>query len=230
MQTRINFQLPMKQDYNAHGDLEVYKVWETIQGEGPFSGTPAVFVRLHGCNLRCKFCDTDYTSTMLKVGTKTLVDAVKAIRKKGLVVLTGGEPFRQNIGPFMQELAGAGDYHVQIETNGTLFQDFPFYNNTVVCSPKTREVHDDLKPRIDAYKYVLSADAVCPDDGLPTSVLGAALRPARPHAGFKGDVYVQPEDTGDDARNKSNLTATLHSCLTFGYRLCLQTHKIIGVE
>ncbi len=226
----INHQLPMKKESREDGTLDVFKVWNTIQGEGPFAGTPAVFVRLRGCNLQCKHCDTDYTSGFVEVEPRTLVNWVFGFRSSGLVVITGGEPFRQNIGPFIREMIQAGEFKVQIETNGTLYQDIPYVNTTVVCSPKTPGIHQDLVPRINALKYVLSADAVDPADGLPLHVLGDCRTPCKPWRAFKGDIYVQPEDTGDETKNKANTQAVVDSCMKFGYRVCLQTHKILGLE
>ena len=79
------------------GDVEIVDIWKTIQGEGPLAGCPSVFIRLAGCNLRCPWCDTDYTSNRKLWRASEVVELVRAIRPSGLVVLTGGEPFRQDI-------------------------------------------------------------------------------------------------------------------------------------
>lgn len=207
--------------------LEVVKVWETIQGEGPYAGMPAVFVRLAGCNLRCPGCDTDYTSTRTRLSPSRIAEIVSAERSEGLVVITGGEPFRQSLGGLMALLADQGRI-VQIETNGTLYDtEFPWGLATIVCSPKAG-VNPQLAERVDAWKYVLRAGEVDSEDGLPTSALGLGIRPGRPTGSVP--VFVQPMDEQDDNRNARNLAAAVGSCLRFGYRLSIQMHKAARVE
>lgn len=228
-----------------HTDLDVVNVWNTIQGEGPFSGIPATFVRLAGCNIRCNGCDTDYTTNRRRQSVSMLFSEVVTSKPlgythrcaslprcpAGLVVITGGEPFRQNIGDFVRKLLECG-YHVQIETNGTLYlEDFPCNREvTVVCSPKTHHVNDLLRPHIGALKYILRAGNIDPQDGLPVTTLGRNNPVARPWVGFDGEVYVQPEDQEDPILNGQNAEAAVASCRKFGYRLCLQVHKIVGME
>lgn len=234
----LNMQPPAKHTSRGDGVLRVVKVWPTIQGEGPFAGESAIFIRLAECNLQCPQCDTDYTSSWVEVDPHTIMSGVLAHRKSipnsKLVVITGGEPFRQNFVPLMQLLLG-NEYTVQIETNGTLYQeDFGDWKMGrsvhVVCSPKTPRLNRDLLKHIDTLKYVLSADAIDPTDGLPTSVLGLNAPPARPWPNFSGRVYVQPCDDVDAARNAANVRACVESAMKFGYRLGAQNHKSWGVE
>jgi 7-carboxy-7-deazaguanine synthase len=160
----------------------------------------------------------------------------KTIVRRPLVVLTGGEPFRQFVSPFVRELT-MRDYPVQVETNGTLCppiieDSFPWYYEKlmIVCSPKAPKIHPGLHSRIHCLKYVLDYRAVDPADGLPTSVLESGVAPARPWKGFAGPVYVNPADTGDPVHNKANLDACVQSCMKFGHRLGIQLHKLIGVD
>ena len=221
-----------KPTFAKNGDLEVHSVFKTIQGEGPFVGVSCVFVRLAGCNLQCPLCDTDYTNKDMQL---TSVESLhfqveELLGPTDLVVITGGEPFRQNLTPFVLELLEAG-IQVQIETNGTLYLDqFPYDDITIVCSPKTGSINSNLKKHITAYKYVLHADHVDPFDGLPDVVLGnlTKAKVARPHDTFCGTVYVQPVDTNSEM-NKIHLECAKKSCLTYGYTLGVQLHKIIGV-
>ena len=97
--------------------LDVVEIFPTIQGEGPNSGLPATFVRLAGCHLRCYFCDTDFTSKRTTMTLGGIVSLIKSNTK--LVVLTGGEPMRQNIVPLCSALAP--NHHVQIETSGSFW-------------------------------------------------------------------------------------------------------------
>jgi 7-carboxy-7-deazaguanine synthase len=228
-----NLQLAEKPEHEHLGhSLEVISIFDTFQGEGPFVGMPAVFIRLAGCNLACPLCDTVYTGPLRQiVHISTIVAHVKNFRKKGLVVITGGEPFRQNIGPLVRQLIDNG-YHVQIETNGTLFlEDFPWYGPvSVVCSPKAPVVNGQLRPHVLALKYVVSWASTCPTDGLPLKVLGTECRVQRPWGGFKGEVFVNPADEGHPTRNKENLEEAMRVCRKFGYRLGIQVHKLIGVE
>lgn len=229
--------------------LDVHSVFLTIQGEGPFSGHPSVFVRLAGCNLRCEFCDTEYTAGRGGMLVEEIVARVKdlSIRVLGkpngnpqyglrtdLVVLTGGEPFRQSIGPLTRALLAAG-YRVQVETNGTLFlSDFPWGEPgvTIVCSPKTH-INQQLKPRIDHLKYVVDHRHMDEAYGLPTLVLGTSkpeFAGLPQTTGLRADsVWLSPMDAGDAEENRKNVEACVKSALDNGYRVSLQTHKLMGV-
>ncbi len=211
--------------------LDVHSIFYTIQGEGPFAGFPAVFVRLAGCNLQCPLCDTDYTSTREKIDKAELLSRIRAASPScHLVVITGGEPFRQFLTPAVRYLLD-NDYSVQIETNGTLFlHDFP-QGVTIVCSPKAGAINRQLAPRITALKYVLRHSDVAPD-GLPTLALEHPASPqvARPPVGFTGPIYVQPADEQDAEVNAKNLQAAVDSAMKHGFILGLQVHKIIGKD
>lgn len=206
------------------GRIEVHSQWITIQGEGPFAGTPAIFLRLAGCDLQCPLCDTLYADRREAQKVEDIVTFCKRELPR-LVVITGGEPFRQKIGELCSLLVHSGK-KVQIETNGTLYSDVSSLV-TVVCSPKTSKIHPAMAECVDAWKYVLRHDAVSPLDGLPTSALGMKQPPARPTNHF--EIYVQPCDDQDEEINRLNVEAAVDSCLRFGYRLCLQTHKIVGL-
>jgi organic radical activating enzyme len=150
-------------------------------------------------------------------------------RMPKLIVITGGEPFRQNITNLVVLLRRGGAL-VQIETNGTFAPPDGFPKGVrVVCSPKARKVATGLIPFIAAYKYVLDAHAVSTSDGLPVSILGRGQTPARPHEGFEGAVYVSPMDVQDKELNELNVQTTVQVCKKYGYILNLQLHKIVGL-
>lgn len=215
--------------------LDVVDIWHTIQGEGPLSGTPSVFVRLAGCNLQCPHCDTDYTSDRRKMSASEL--AVRCSRLRSLfpstntLVITGGEPCRQDIAPFCKILVD--DYwDVQIETNGTLWRELP-EDVIVVCCPKTPKIHPNWENenRIDAYKYVIEHGKVSDEDGLPTSCLGMAHPPARPPKNYpREQVYCTPLDVKSRIANEKHNTAMANSCMAFGYTAQLQIHKYLDLK
>lgn len=235
----LNQQSPEKR--TLHQFLDVQSIFSTLQGEGPFCGTPAVFVRLAGCNLQCPGCDTDYTSKRRHMTMELIVLAVgkeRTTAKPGLVVITGGEPFRQSITQLIDALIDAG-YYVQVESNGTLSTDAFFtqrpdirHGAYLVCSPKTGRVHPSIAYAACAFKYVMAADSVDPDDGLPVLALNHSARPrvARPPAHYKGPIYLQPMDSQDEATNSLNRAVCVASCLKYGYVLQLQVHKLLGLE
>lgn len=231
---RTNEQQP---EAPAGGDgtvIAVNSIFHTIQGEGPFAGTPAIFVRLAGCNLQCPMCDTEY-SRRAEMSIHAILCAVSEWRDRcRLVVITGGEPFRQNIELLVKQLIDVGGYRVQIETNGTLWQEgFTAWRDglTIVCSPKTGSVNKKLMPFVHAWKYVATADNIHLGDGLPTHALGHPCRDLfRPPKGHTAPVYLQPVDERNTAQNRRNQDAVVQSCLTHGHRLCLQLHKIIGQD
>ncbi len=223
------------------GFLSVHSIFYTIQGEGPFCGTPAIFVRLAGCNLQCPSCDTLYTEGRTAMTVSQVHEAMLAVGpSRGLVVITGGEPFRQKIGRLINYLTDCG-YYVQVETNGTLPPEHDVNWNLlpdqrtgayIVCSPKTGKMITTLEAVACAFKYVIEAGNVREEDGLPITALKHSAHPhvARPPALNGRPVYVQPLDSGFDIRNKLNLQQAIKSCMKFGYVLQLQVHKIIEME
>lgn len=218
------------------GGLDVHSIFPTIQGEGPFVGQPAIFIRLAGCNLQCPLCDTEYTAGRVRLSIPVVFDTVQEHIQtyKPLIVITGGEPLRQrNVVNLVDYLLDRG-FRVQIETNGSTFRSFPFANFdfTIVCSPKTGKIHPRLLAFIDYYKYVITAGDVDYGDGLPIRALNHPVhqRIARPPAKIdRARVYVQPCDTQDPETNAKSLQEAIKSCRDFGYTLCLQTHKIINL-
>lgn len=208
--------------------LSVQGIFPTFQGEGPYAGVPAVFVRLGGCNLACMFCDTEFES----FSRMSLFDIIKQVdelsrnvrreRSRTLVVLTGGEPMRQNIEPLCEALVEVG-FSVQIETNGTIYRELP-KSLSIVCSPKNtgqgyQPIRGDLLPRVSALKFIVSRSNLFYDH---VSEVGQRI--------YDIPVYVQPMDEGDAERNAENLKYTLELAAEFGYRLSLQTHKWMGIE
>lgn len=241
---RINLQPPEGLDRRADGTVEVHSVFLTLQGEGPWAGVPAVFVRLSGCNISCPGCDTEYTSVRVRSTPEQVLNTVRVKGKPTpdhkapeLVVVTGGEPFRQDCGPMVKELLAAG-YTVQIETNGLLNppDGFPMYspNLSVVVSPKGAQIAPKLRDRLGSgvhLKYVLRAGEVDPKDGLPTAVLENGRMPAKPPAFVAPwQIFLQPMDEQDEERNAANRKAVVESCLRFGYRCCIQQHKLLGLD
>ena len=229
----LNQQPKEKRTTEATGELDVVNIWSTIQGEGPFNGTPATFVRLAGCNLQCEWCDTDYTSNRKWWSPSALVEKLQTLGHE-LVVVTGGEPFRQNCRPFVMAAVRAG-FRIQFETNGTLNRSdvsllarAPNIPVTVVCSPKTSRIHPKL--HIHVLKYVVEHDNVDEKDGLPTSCLGNGLIAAKPPKGFDpSNIYIQPLDVQNETANALHMLEAVNSCMKHGYRLCLQVHKIAGL-
>src|SRR5579872_9740 len=116
--------------------LKIAELFYSLQGEGSLVGVPSVFVRTSGCNLRCRWCDTPYTSWQPEGAEWTLdriLDEVKAHPARHVVV-TGGEPMiAPEIGPLTERLRAAG-MHITIETAGTVFE--PVACDLMSISPK----------------------------------------------------------------------------------------------
>jgi len=103
--------------------MKVCEIFRSIEGEGLRTGLPAVFIRLHGCNLRCSYCDSMYAvegGDYKQMNVTQVLDAVKKFSGITHVTLTGGEPLiHQNVEDLLSQLSGNG-YRVNIETNGTV--------------------------------------------------------------------------------------------------------------
>ena len=227
----------MKQELTS-GPFWVQEIFYTIQGEGPFAGEAAIFIRLGGCNLKCYFCDTDFESSKLFLTAQEILAEVAKYPAK-LVVLTGGEPFRQNLALICKTLV-PHEYRIQIETAGTLWQDefeelMEDGDVTIVCSPKTGKVHPKVEEYCYDWKYIIQMGAVDPEDGLPnesTQKEGQYLKLFRPSFGI---IWLQPmaeylpDGSPDEDRTGSNMQFAAALCMKHDYRLTLQMHKILGL-
>lgn len=198
--------------------LKKYKVNEifySLQGEGYYAGTPAIFVRFSGCNLACPFCDTDFKA-YTEMTEWEIVDKVRDLSKDApLVVFTGGEPALQ-LTPYLIESLHNEGYTVAVETNGT--KELPYNVDWVTVSPKAAFIEGDVaKPTIDfasEIKVVFDGKHEVSDYGIGVQY-----------------HFLQPCDTGDPERNQE----IVNQCVEYikahpHWRLSLQTQKIIGVR
>ncbi len=235
-----------KINYELKGFLNVNSIFNTIQGEGPFSGTPALFIRLQGCCLKCFWCDTEFDSgisysldKLEEYVQKHLPVAIVFCNKRPLIVITGGEPLLQaDLPVFIKRLIDNGN-RVQIETAGTVWQtgfdalvDDKKYSDyiTFVVSPKTGDLHSRIYRVADCFKYIIKSGETG-TDGLPnrsTQTKDKNKILARP--AFNTPVYVMPLDEQDNLKNAANLREAAKSAMNFGYILCMQVHKLAGLE
>ncbi|WP_341786899.1 7-carboxy-7-deazaguanine synthase QueE [Rickettsia endosymbiont of Cantharis rufa] len=222
-------QNPKRSILNGDGTrLEVKSIFKTIQGEGIFVGSPAIFIRLGGCNLACNFCDTEFEDFELvdidKILNKSESLALNSKNEKSinLVVITGGEPMRQPIELLCQKLLDR-DFKVQIETNGTLYRSLP-KGVSIICSPKAgktgySKIREDLLPQISAVKFIVAKN-----------ILEYDIIPEVGQTAYNIPVFVQPMDQNDQKLNDENNELTVKLALESGARLSLQTHKFLGIE
>lgn len=194
--------------------MRVNEIFYSLQGEGYWTGTPAVFIRFSGCNLKCPFCDTNH-QPYVEMTEEEIMDEVNKY-PADLVVITGGEPALQ-LNNKMVELLHNAEKTVAVETNGT--KELPKWVDWITVSPKEPYVGK-------AGKVILtSADEV-------KIVLDDKVQHEDPTYGVRADWYfVQPCDTGDKERNK----AIMQQCVEFikknpKWRLSLQTQKILNVR
>lgn len=179
---------------------KINEIFYSLQGEGHHMGTPAVFVRFSGCNLKCDFCDTAHQSGVA-MSDEAIVEAVSAYPCR-MVILTGGEPGLWIDDALIEALHRAGKY-IAIETNGT--QVLPEGIDWVTCSPKEgAPLH---VRRIDEVKVVYTGQDVTPYLSLP----------AQEH-------FLQP----CSCQNTEEVVAYIKAHPQ--WRLSLQTHKLIHIE
>jgi organic radical activating enzyme len=186
------------------------EIFYSLQGEGAWTGTPAVFVRLAGCNLACSFCDTDYALRSIA----SVPDIVARVRAAGgdcpMVILTGGEPLAQAEAPALIAALRADGRRVHIESNGTIDVDLPA-DVWLTVSPKER-LHPAMAARADEAKLIV-------DGRVPAEWVDCfpATTP----------IALQPE--GNKPANVE-LAVSAAKSQPARFRLSLQTHKYIGVR
>ena len=212
----------------------------TIQGEGPFTGEPCIFLRLHGCHLACTFCDTQFSDPDDPVlSIDHIIKEIEAVAPKGLrrtrnrlIVITGGEPLRQNIMPLVSRLANYG-YTVQIETAGSFWLPHINIFATLIVSPKTGMVHDNAAKYARAFKYVINVETLFTSDGIPyadTQGRGNPRPLARPHEMNNCQIFYSPMNEYNEERNKANFAAVRDASLKYGHTAGVQLHTILGVD
>ncbi len=191
--------------------MKVNEIFYSLQGEGYYTGTAAVFVRLSGCNLQCPFCDTNHENGNMMT-EEEIVDAVSAYPAR-MVVVTGGEPSLQLTESLVDALHKKGKY-VSVETNGT--HQLPDNVDWITLSPKDSYMGEKAKvvlSRVDEVKTVFDGSHE------PTWIEGAK------------HYFIQPCDTGNQERNKAIVEATIEYVKRNPeWRLSLQTHKILDIR
>ena len=220
----------------------VHSIFYTIQGEGPWAGKPTIFVRFAGCNLRCFFCDTDFTGGELFTPEGLAENLVDLATTTGCnhFVLTGGEPLLQPLPALLRLMPEACRF--QIETAGTVWQSgledyLEPKRLIIVVSPKAPLVHPDIRAHAAAWKYIIRAGELNDTDGLPESSTqreGEYAGICRPPAGTpRSAIYVQPCDESGmrtPPEIDDNIKAAVAVALKYGYNLSMQIHKYAGVE
>ena len=218
--------------------IAVNEVFETIQGEAHYTGTPSVFIRLHGCDVGCPWCDTKYTwrlsegaerplaeilakpsgqPTFAWATAEELVDVVGRYRARH-VVITGGEPCRFDLTELTAALAANG-YTVQIETSGT--EPVRVHARTwVTVSPKI----DMPGGRVVRRDAVLRANELKMPVGKPADVDKLRSFLAE-HQGGPQLVWLQPL-----SRSQKATALCIEAATANGWRVSIQTHELIGIR
>ena len=209
------------QPTNSFKQLLISEIFYSLQGEGFFTGTPAVFVRFSGCNLRCPFCDTNHKA-FVRMSEEEIVEAVCRFPARH-VVLTGGEPSLQ-VTPRLVDLLHMANRFVAMETNGTCPVD-SLSLDWVTLSPKHYFLGKIAAPAVlrpNELKLVFSPEAFAAAHTDP-EVIAATFQTTH--------LFLQPCDTGDETKNRLLLQQAVEYCKSHPHwRLSLQTHKYIGIE
>jgi 7-carboxy-7-deazaguanine synthase len=228
--------------------LPINELFYSLQGEGKLAGTPSIFVRTSGCNLRCWFCDSYHTSwepTHAWMSIDEIVDEVGTYEQADHVVITGGEPMiHDELGALVERLSDEG-YHVTVETNGTIYRDLPI--DLASISPKLasstptpdrdpkgdgewEDRHENrridmsaLKRLVDGYDSQLKFVVTGEDDMPEINELVESLRAATTTAVHDSDILLMPEGmTSSQLSETRESTATL--ALKYGYQYTPRLH------
>lgn len=194
----------------------INEIFYSLQGEGRWAGRAALFIRFAGCNLRCPFCDTDFTASTPYSAEALLRRLQELSPTCRFVVLTGGEPTLQADEALTQLLHQHG-YYIAIETNGT--HEVPNGIDWVTCSPKDAYVSiaaaQPILRKANEIKWVFDGIHEVPD----YAEIDATYR------------YLQPCDTGNTETNEQTLQSLIRYIKEHPeWQLSLQLHKILRIQ
>lgn len=213
--------------------MKISETFHSIQGEGTLLGVPSFFIRTTGCNLRCSWCDTPYTSWEPQGEDRTVADLVREAAASGArhVVVTGGEPMiAPEIVPLTEALRAAG-LHITVETAGTVHA--PVACDLMSISPKLANStpqgrfaaqHERLRIQppvlrrlMDEFDYQLKFVVAAPEDLNEIDALVASL------AAPAEKVLLMPEGiTRETLRERGPWLAEI--CKQKGYRFSPRLH------
>jgi 7-carboxy-7-deazaguanine synthase len=213
--------------------LKIAELFYSLQGEGALVGVPSVFIRTSGCNLRCSWCDTPYTSWQPEgneLALEQILDAVKAHPARHVVV-TGGEPMiMPDIVPLTESLRALG-LHITVETAGTVFRPVacdlmsisPKLSNSTPSGPWGSQ-HDRLRIQpgtlielMERYSYQLKFVIAKPEDLEEVRALLETLRADRQR------VILMPEGVDRDVLRERSLWLA-EICKDEGFRFSPRLH------
>ncbi len=204
------------------------EIFYSLKGEGLYTGTPMLFVRLAGCNLACDFCDTPSKKTM-ELEVADIITRLGYLSETcDRVVITGGEPNIHDLSHLCEALHYEG-YNIHMETNGEETHYLGtnlVYIDWLAVSPKSLEVSQVALNRADEIKFLVG------QTGWETGIwiLENRLIVNRPH------LYVMPlaeayaNGYGRNNVIKTNTQDAIQFCKEHPqFSLCIQAHKYLNI-
>ena len=225
--------------------MKISEIFYSIQGEGKLTGVPSLFIRTSGCNLRCVWCDTPYSSWQPIGETMTVAEILNKAKTQDAqhVVVTGGEPMMQ---PQLPELiAGLRTMgrHITVETAGTLWQDVPMdlasispklSNSTPTDDATWSQTHQQRRLNWDVLATFARSQLVAerqwkfvickPEDMREVDAILARISDVAPiHA---ADVILMPEGiTSEAIQTRGGWLAEI--CRQRGFRFGMRLHILL---
>lgn len=219
--------------------MKINEIFYSLQGEGFLAGVPSVFVRVAGCPLRCRWCDTKYAWDQKAGQEYSITRIVRDIEqwRCKFVVITGGEPMiNSDLPQLVQQLKAAGK-HITIETAGIAFiPDMPCdlmsvspkLSNSAPDDPEVAAVHEDsrldiavLRKLIDEYNYQLKFVVDCQDD---LAEIDQTLKEIG-NADSQKVMLMPQAATRDELLAKSSMVAEL--CKRTGFAFCQRLQVLL---
>ena len=219
--------------------MRINEIFYSLQGEGLLAGLPSTFIRLAGCQLRCRWCDTKYAWDESAGQHFTIEKFMQMVQnyKTRFVVVTGGEPMINCDLPQLVKALKTADKHITIETTGIAFipdtpcdlmSISPKLENSTPADPDLAAIHGKYKPDIavlseliDRYRYQLKF-VIDSQDDLPAV---HDLLDKLPKVDIQKVMLMPQAATRDELITKSPMVADL--CKSTGFTFCQRLHILL---